>query len=594
MKTIVSGFLETARRHAGRVAVQDGATSLTYGELAELVLRVAAALNQRLDRPGPVAVLRPHDVSSAAALLGAMASGRGVIPLDADHPDARNRLIASHGAAVGVATVSAVAGRAGALFDTDEGVVEIDRLEAGSEPPAMASPPSPEDLAYVLYTSGSTGSPKGAFQVHGPLLDDIEHSVRSFGLNPDDRPALFYPPAVAAGLRALLGSLLAGASAHLLAPRTLGAQGLVREIRAREITVLRSSATLFRHVAEAVDDGGLDSLRLVALGGDRVDWTDYDAFRRVCGPHARFASHLGATECSLYAEWFVEETARGNGGALPVGRTIPGYRITLAAADGAEATDGEVGEFVIESSRVAQGYWRDPERTAESFAAGAAGALRSYRTGDLGRRRPDGLYEIAGRRDHQIKLRGFRIELGEIESALRACSGVKDAAVLTRQAPDGRIVSLAAYVELKPGVTGLLSRHLQSMLAQRLPAHMIPADIVVIDALPWLPNFKIDRQGLKDLDAARTARAESPAADPVTAEIIKAFESVLKVKGASADDDLMSLGGDSLQAVTVALEIEQRLGVAVSPEDIGMSCAIGEIAGRLGLAGRIAQPAASA
>ncbi len=165
---------------------------------------------------------------------------------------------------------------------------------------------------------------------------------------------------------------------------------------------------------------------------------------------------------------------------------------------------------------------------------------------------------------------------------------------MTRQAPDGRIVSLAAYVELKPGVTGLLSRHLQSMLAQRLPAHMIPADIVVIDALPWLPNFKIDRQGLKDLDAARTARAESPAADPVTAEIIKAFESVLKVKGASADDDLMSLGGDSLQAVTVALEIEQRLGVAVSPEDIGMSCAIGEIAGRLGLAGRIAQPAASA
>ena len=588
MLTIVDAILETARRHATRVAVQDSETTLTYDELAQRIGRIAGALSRGLDRPGPVAVLTPHDASSVTALLGALASGRGVIPLDVDHPDARNRLIAGHSTAVGIVTTSAIAPRARALFASDAAkVIEIDRLD-GVDGPAPA-PPSPGDLAYVLYTSGSTGAPKGAFQLHGPLLADLVHSVESFGLTPDDRAAVFYPPAVAAGLRGLLGTLLAGASAHLLAPRMLGRQGLAGEIHTRGITVFRSSAALFRHVA-GVGKGGLDSLRLVALGGDRVDWNDYDAFRRVCAPQARFASHLGATECSLYAEWMVDEAARGDGGALPVGRAIPGYRITLANPDGTDAAEGEVGEFVIESERVAQGYWLDPDRTAQAFGPGKAAGLRTYRTGDLGRRRPDGLYEVAGRRDHQIKLRGYRIELGEIESALRACSGVKDAAVLTRSGADGAVHSLAAYVELESGVAGLLPRHLQSMLAQKLPAHMIPADMTLIDALPWLANFKIDRQRLEVMDAARRTPGQDVAADPVTAQIVLAFESVLRLTGVTPEDDLMSLAGDSLQAVDIALEIELRLGVRVNPEELDMLCPIGELAGRLGLSGRRVTP----
>ena len=582
MHTIVDGFLASARRHADRPAVQDASRSLSYAELAGQVQHIAAGLVERLDQPGPVAVLAPHDVRSPAALLGVLAAGRGVMPLDLDHPDSRNRLIARHAGAAAVLTTTAALGRARAMFGADAVVLEIDTLAAGAGgPPAL---PGPEDLAYILYTSGSTGAPKGAFQTHGPLLADLVHSVEGFGLTSDDRPALFYPPAVAAGLRAMLGSLLAGASAQLLTPTTLGSQGLVREIRERGITVFRSSATLFRHVAGAAGPGGLESLRLVALGGDRVDWADYDTFRAACRPEARFVSHLGATECSLYAEWIVEPGARGKGSALPVGRTVPGYRITLEDEGGAEVAAGEVGEFVIESSRVAQGYWRDAERTAQSFAPGRSPEQRRYRTGDLGRLRPDGLYDVAGRRDHQIKLRGFRIELGEIESALRACSGVKDGAVLVRRGPDGAVQSLAAYVELKPGVEGLLPRHLGSMLGQRLPSHMVPADIVVVESLPWLANFKVDRQRLQEMDGSRAGRAASGAApDAVTAGIIQAYEAVLGLKGVGPDDDLLGLGGDSLQAVDIALEIQRRVGVRVSPEDMDTSCPIGELSGRLGL-----------
>ncbi len=190
---------------------------------------------------------------------------------------------------------------------------------------------------------------------------------------------------------------------------------------------------------------------------------------------------------------------------------------------------------------------------------------------------------MAGRKDLQIKLRGFRIELGEIESALRACSGVKDGVVLTRTGPGGAIASLAAYVELKPGVTGLAPRHLRAMLAQRLPAHMIPADVVLIDSLPWLANFKVDRQRLLAMDASRAARPATAASDALTGKIIEAFQSVLHIEGVSAEDDLQGLGGDSLQAVDIALEIQMRLGVRISPEDMDTACPIRDLPGRLGL-----------
>ncbi len=582
MRTIVEAFFAAARRHAGRVAVRDAARSVTYAELGTQVSAIAAGLAERVERPGPIAILTPHDVRSPAALLGVLAARRGVIPLDADHPDGRNRLIAGHSQAAAVLTVAELKGRARAMFGAGAQVLDLEALAAaaGGEPPAA---PSAGDLAYILYTSGSTGAPKGAFQTHGPLYADLVDSVEIFDITPEDRPALFYPPAVAAGLRAMLGTLLAGASAHLLQPTSLGSQGLVREICERGITIFRSSATLFRHVAGAAGPLGLQSLRLVALGGDRVDWADYDLVRAVCRPETRLATHLGATECTLYTGWFADEAFRGKGGALPVGRQLPSARIMLQDPEGAEVPAGEVGEFVIESAYVAQGYWREPERTTDAFAPGPGPELRRYRTGDLGRLRPDGLYEVAGRKDHQIKLRGFRIELGEIESALRACSGVKDGVVLTRTGPGGAIASLAAYVELKPGVAGLAPRHLKAMLAQRLPAYMIPADVVLLDALPWLANFKVDRQRLMAMDASRVARPAAMAPDALTGKIIEAFQSVLRIEGVSAEDDLQGLGGDSLQAVDIALEIQMRLGVRISPEDMDTACPIGELPGRLGL-----------
>ena len=241
-----------------------------------------------------------------------------------------------------------------------------------------------------------------------------------------DRIALFYPPSVIAGLRTLLSGLMSGAALEVLPPRIFGRTALAGQIQARAITVLRLSPTLFRHLADALPTGAcFDEVRLVLLGGERVDWSDFDLFRRACLPHAELGVHLGATECwTVHTEWKVDPSVRADCPRLPVGRAIAGRRVDIVGEDGATLPEGEVGEAVVTSRYIALGYWREPELTAQSFTVNPADPLqRSYRTGDLVRRRPDGLVEFVGRKDSQIKLHGYRIEPNEVESALKACTG---------------------------------------------------------------------------------------------------------------------------------------------------------------------------
>jgi acyl carrier protein len=216
---------------------------------------------------------------------------------------------------------------------------------------------------------------------------------------------------------------------------------------------------------------------------------------------------------------------------------------------------------------LALGYWQDPELTARAFVPSQSDPeIRTFRTGDLGRRRSDGLIEFAGRKDQQIKLHGNRVEPDEVEGALKACSGVKDAAIVVRRNDDGSARSLVAYAELRPDADGLLPRHLQSMLAQRLPKYMLPALIFVVDKLPRLPSYKLDRIGLKEIDAARLRGSADELSHPMIAEVAQIFQRLVGVANATADDNLASLGGDSMLGVEIALELEKRFAVKIPPE----------------------------
>jgi amino acid adenylation domain-containing protein len=580
-RSIIDRFEAVARRFSTRVAVSDCARSLTYADLATLTDRIAAATAAAAaDRPGPVAILLPRDVHFPAAMLGVLATGRCFVPLDASSPTERNRLIAEQSGAAAVVSAGNLASWVRTVFPQGLPVVDIETIgDAESRKPI--SRPTSDDIACIVYTSGSTGRPKGAYHNHRNLLQDVMQQTNALHLDAEDRLSLLDSPAGIGEIRQMLRTLLNGASLHILPPLELQPAGLVREIRARGITICRLVPALLRRIVEGLGpDQRLESVRVVSLVAQRIDWSDFDVIRRHFSPKAFLILSFGATETGgNLCHWFVDERLRATSPRLPVGRILPDVRVTIADEDGRPVADGDIGEFIVASRYVALGYWREPDLTARAFAVDPADPkTRIFKTGDMGRMRPDGLLEFIGRRDQQIKLRGHRIEIGEIEAALGRCPGVEDAAIVVRRDDAGLPRSLVAYVEPSPGVQGLLPRDLLSMLMQRLPRYMVPATLRVVDELPRLPNLKVDRVQLARIDAARAAQMVNPIDDLVIAEVASIFEAVLGTTGATPDDNVASLGGDSLQAVKVAVELETRFRIAIPVDIFESTQTIGELA----------------
>jgi amino acid adenylation domain-containing protein len=570
--SIVERFDAVARLYPERLALRDQTRSLTYAQLASLSPRIAAAICTHAVGAGPVGVLLGHEARFPAAILGVLAAGRICVPLDADHPDERNGRIAAHSGVTLLVATAELAGNVRALFPAGLAVIDLDAIGTADVPASVMPPamrPQPDDIACVLYTSGSTGAPKGVFQNHRGLLHDAMDAVRSTDMSCHDRTALFYPPSVIAGLLTMLTGLMSGATLEVLPPRLFGRTALAGQVKARRITELSLSPTLFRHLADTLAAGEcFDDVRMLTLGGERVDWSDFDVFRRACPPEAKLRVHMGATECwTLHTEWKVDATLRAGCPRLPVGRAIPGRRVDIIGEDGELLPDGEIGEVRVTSRHIALGYWRDPELTARSFTVDPDDPLqRHYRTGDLVRRRADGLVEFIGRKDKQIKLHGYRIEPDEVEVALKACAGVAGAAVLVRNDAAGLPLALAGYVQLQAADIPATPDRLTALLRERVPPYMMPAEIVILDELPWLPNFKIDRQRLAQIDAARLSERSSAQSSPLIGELIETFRQVTKTAGATPSDNILSLGGDSLQALELMLEISRRFRVVVPEE----------------------------
>lgn len=576
--SILDRFLAIADRYADRLAVQDAKVSRTYAEVADQAWRIASALNGVLSgRDGPVAILVPNDARLPSTMLGVLATGRPFVPLDADHPMERNRLIASQAGAAAVLSIAGAAQELRARLGPATPVVDLDAALAGpGERPSIRI--APDELAYILYTSGSTGVPKGVCFNHRSCLYDTLVAVNNVHLTCEDRLSLFYASVIGA-VRRTFSALLSGASLHVMPPAGRGAAELAAEFRARGVTYMHEVPTLFRRIAGAVPPGErLESLRVVRLSGDRSEWGDYDLFKRTCPQDAHFGVNLGCTEAPCtYAHWFVDEAARETGGRLPVGREMDNVTVTVVDEEGHPAPDGEVGEFRIASRYISLGYWKAPELTAAAFGVDPEDPdVRSYMTRDLGFRRPDGLLEFVGRKDHMVKLRGHRVEPAELESALRALSGVVDAAAVIRRNAEGASAAMVAYVELEPDFDTLKPRHLLAMLTRVLPKHLMPA-VIFLGPLPRLINFKVDRTALAKLDAARGQGDGSRATDPVLEGVIRSFEAILPGARPTPEDNLLSLGGDSLQAVELALGLKQRFGIDVPDEVMDQSQSISEL-----------------
>ena len=561
-----------SRPHEPAVVCED--RRLTYGELGRRVDALARHLVERGVGPEvPVAIHLDRSPEMIVSLLAVLQAGGAYVPLDVTLPGQR---VAALLADVRAPVVLTEAGRVEALSATAaEAMMVTDREPGGSgEPPASSAPSSApeqqsraENLAYVLFTSGSTGVPKGVAIGHRQLASYVDGVSERLALPPGSGYALVSTFGADLGLTVIFPALCSGGCLHVVRrQRTMDPEGMAEYFRQHEIDCLKIVPSHLMGLLTASRPEEVLPRRLLVLGGEASS-RELVAQVRALAPDCRILNHYGPTETTVGVSTFAVPPAAEVGATLPLGRPLASSRLYVLDPRLRPVAAGIAGELHIGGLSLARGYLGRPAATAELFipdpfsaeeGAGAVGG-RLYKTGDLARFQPEGALWFLGRADHQIKIRGFRVELGEIEALLRQQPGVADAVVtFEEQSGGGR---LFAYVV--PAEDGEASRSaLRDACIAALPEHMVPATFTTLESLPLNANGKVDRRALPSPDEVeRTASEFIPSRSLGEEMMAGLWSEVLGREQVGVHDNFFALGGDSLQAIQLISRIRKVFDV---------------------------------
>ncbi|WP_280482871.1 non-ribosomal peptide synthetase, partial [Nocardia cyriacigeorgica] len=558
--TLVAEFAAHAAATPDAVALVDPATgmSLSYAEFGDRVHRLARHLiGLGVGPESLVALGLRRSVDLVVAMYAVHAAGGGYVPLDLDQPAERIDYVLDTAAPVCVLTTS----RDG--FDaTGPSTVVLDELDLSgyaATPVTDAerlSPLRPQHPAYVIFTSGSTGRPKGVAVPHAAVVNQIRWITGEYGIGADDVVLFKTPATFDVSVWELFGPLSTGGRMVIASPDGhRDPQYLAEVIAAQRVTMTSFVPSMLTVFAGSVAAAELTSLRLLFVAGEAFTSDAVEAIRRVST--AELHNLYGPTEFTVHAT--AAPVAAEVDGAVPIGLPVWNAQAYILDARLHPVVPGAAGELYLAGDQLARGYVGRADLTADRFVANPFGTgTRMYRTGDLVTRGADGAITYLGRTDFQVKLRGLRIELGEIENALTAHESVaQSVAVVRSDARTGDL--LVAYVVPAGGASVDLDA-LRTHLSGRLPSYMVPAAIVVLDAMPLNPNGKLDRRALPEPEfEAREFRAPST---PVEEIVANTFAEVLGLPGerqVGLDDDFFDLGGNSL----IATQVVARLGAAL-------------------------------
>lgn len=555
-------FRAQAERTPDAPAVVTSGATVTYGELYARARHAAAWLRARgTGRDELVGLVMTRGPEQVVGILATILAGSAYLPVDAGLPEERRRYMLRDGRVRHVLTnVAAEAGADALLLDPAPPV-------AGTVPEYEPVPGAgPGDLAYVLYTSGTTGEPKGVMVSHRNVANVVADCNARFGVGPGDR--FFGVSAFNFDLSVydVFGALSAGAAIVLPDHDKAADPAHWLELCARTgVTVWNSVpaiVALMHGQAVAEGTGVPPALRLVMMSGDRVP-PDLPRKLWELKDDLTVVSLGGPTETTIWNILHPVTREDGRDGTIPYGRPNANNRAYVLDAEGRDAPDWVTGEICAAGTGLARGYWGDEARTAERFFVDETRGERLYRTGDLGRYLPDGEIEILGRSDFQIKVNGYRIEAGEVETRLVAIDAVKEAVVVRQPGAHGD--RLVAHL-VPAGDDRAGDEALKDALREHLPEYMTPSVYVWHESLPLTRNNKVDRGRLTAM--APTPRASgAPSGGPATEverELAGLWASILRAGEVDPDGDFYDLGGDSLAAARILTGVRKRFGVSIT------------------------------
>ncbi|WP_091820744.1 non-ribosomal peptide synthetase [Butyrivibrio sp. ob235] len=570
IKSILPLIAESARAYENMPALYCGENKYTYGELDKLSGKLAAFLKkQGIVKGDVISVLVPRCEYMTIAPLGILRAGAAYQPLDPSYPEERLRFMIEDADAPVVIvskelehliTFACEGGKQRTILYMED----IPKLPDTSE--VIWENVNGDDRFVILYTSGTTGVPKGIVLTHGNIYSACKWHLKYYEVDDSCRMAQHPSFVFDLAIVELLLPLTSGASIYIIPEEIRTDLGELNSfLEKHKITHLTMTTQLGRQFAMTVSN---HCLRHLTVGGE--------ALVSVAPPTGyTLTNDYGPAECTLYTTIFPID--KGYPGKAPIGRAVDEVRLYVVDEDGQEKGPGEIGELCIAGPHVALGYLNRPELTEKSFTDNPFSDdpeyKRMYHSGDLVIRHEDGIFEFMGRADRQVKIRGIRIEPAEIEELLRGYDGIDDVVISTPEVGGQRVI--AAYYLAD---SELDTNELEDYVRRFKPSYMVPSFFIRIDSIPLNTNGKVDYEKLEvpDFDLNK-AEYEAPAND-TEKELTLIYEALLGITKVGRNDDFMRIGGDSLLAARLLFEIEKHFSCRLSTRDIMENSIVSELA----------------
>ena len=558
-QSIPDKFEKIVRQYPDRIAVNSGTKALKYEDLNHAANQVAWSIYQQFgNRSEPVVLFCEHGASAVISCLGILKAGKILLAIDPSYPTERIADIFQDSKARIILTDSKHHSLAEQLTTAPSSLINVDLLSSNRSQENLCLPILPQHPAQIVYTSGSSGRPKGLLWNHSMFLHSAMFKINEGHICPDDRILALHSLGLASGMTELFRAILSGAGVFPYDIKNNGLGHLAEYIIQHKITYLSTTPSTFRFFVNELPEGQIArSVRFIELTGEPLSAREVDSYKRHFHDQCLLVNRLGNTEVGTVCRYLMDKQTQITTEIAPVGYAVNDKEIILIDDAGKEVGVNHVGEITVRCHYFVTEYWNSTESTKSRFLPDPRGGDKVvFCTGDLGRMLPDGCLIYLGRKDFEVKIRGYKVALAEIEFALQAHPNVRQVGVAVWPRTSGEHY-LVAYIVPKEK-HDLTITELRAFLTLKLADYMVPSTFMFLESLPMV-NGKLDRQSLPKPDGNRPNLDQHyiESRNEIEQSLVQIWEDVLNVHPVGVYDNFFDLGGHSLLAVRLFAEIEK-------------------------------------